>query len=140
MVKYAVLTNAVVRKGDKVLVIKRASTETYHAGKWSIPGGKLEYEEDTFDALEQNVKKEIREEAGMEVSNVRHLLNNIFVREDNELKLVVVFLCDYVVGSYEPNDEASEAKWITKEEAIAMEFSHENVRNYIIAGFNYENI
>jgi 8-oxo-dGTP pyrophosphatase MutT (NUDIX family) len=140
MVKYAVLTNGVVRKGDRMLVIKRSSKEVYHAGKWSIPGGKLEYEEDTFDALEQNVKKEIREETGIEVSNIRHLLNNIFLREDGELKLVVVFLCDYASGEYEPTDETDEAKWITKEEAMNMEFSHENVKNYLIAGFNYEKI
>ena len=40
--KYTVLVNAVVVKDGKILLSQRSWEDEHGAGKWTIPGGKLE--------------------------------------------------------------------------------------------------
>ena len=39
--KHIVAVNAVIKKDNKILIVKRASHEIAHAGKWAFPGGKV---------------------------------------------------------------------------------------------------
>src|SRR5207244_4519406 len=56
----------VVRKnerGHEVLLVRRAATARFGAGKWCIPCGYVEWGEDVRDA----VRRELREECGIDV-------------------------------------------------------------------------
>lgn len=56
-----------VLKDGKVLLGKRLSS--HGAGEYSFPGGKLEH----LESIEDCAKRETREEAGIEIQNVRFL-------------------------------------------------------------------
>jgi 8-oxo-dGTP diphosphatase len=64
-------------------------------GSWSVPGGWLEYQE----SFEDCAKREIAEETGMQITNVRFmaLTNNIFKDEDVH-SLTVWLESDWVSG------------------------------------------
>ena len=53
---------AVLRRGDQVLVARRASGQR-HAGRWEFPGGKLE----SAETPEQCLVRELREEMNAEI-------------------------------------------------------------------------
>jgi 8-oxo-dGTP diphosphatase len=67
----------VFRDGKFLMGKRRGSHGT---GTWSVPGGWLEYRE----SLEDASKREIKEETGIEITNVTFgaLTNNIFKDED----------------------------------------------------------
>ncbi len=56
-----------VLKDGKVLVGKRRGT--HGAGEWAWPGGHMEH----MESFEQCARREVREETGMEIKNVRFL-------------------------------------------------------------------
>ena len=99
-----------VWKDGKFLMGQRVGK--HGQGSWSVPGGWLEYRE-SFDAC---AKREIREETGMEITNVRFmaLTNNIF--EDEDIHSLTIWLeSDWVSGEptiLEP-DKFIDQAWFT---------------------------
>ena len=70
---------AVVWKEDRVLMIRRANDPG--AGRWSIPGGKLEFGETT----EQAVLREIMEETAVRCEPIALIgVYDAFVRNDQK--------------------------------------------------------
>lgn len=69
-----------VWKDGKFLVGKRGSASTHGKATWSIPGGKL----DIGETWEECAKREVLEETGLQITNVRFLAvtNDIFTDED----------------------------------------------------------
>jgi 8-oxo-dGTP diphosphatase len=59
---------AVIRKGERVMIARRKSTDRF-AGQWEFPGGKIEPGETPEGCL----KREIMEEFGVETRIGRHL-------------------------------------------------------------------
>jgi 8-oxo-dGTP diphosphatase len=99
-----------VWKDGKFLMGQRVGK--HGEGSWSVPGGWLEYRE-TF---EDCAKREIAEETGMEITNVRFmaLTNNIFKDEDIH-SLTVWLESDWVSGEptiLEP-DKFVQQEWYT---------------------------
>lgn len=109
---------AVVFRGENVLLIKRGKPP--FEGQWSIPGGALEYGE----ALHDAVRREVREETGVEITILRLL--DVFEappREANGEFLRHTVLIDYVAewASGEPvaGDDAADAAFAPLETALA---------------------
>jgi len=98
-----------VFKDGKFLMLKRAGK---HApGTWSVPGGWQEFGE-TF---EQTSRREIAEEVGLEIGNVRFgALTNNFFPEENIHSVSVMTISDWVSGQeaiLEP-DKCTELRWV----------------------------
>lgn len=80
-------------------------------GSWSVPGGWLEYQE----SLEDASVREIKEETGLDITNVRFgaLTNNIFADEEIH-SLTVWMTSNWVSGEptiTEP-DKFIEQRWV----------------------------
>ena len=104
----------IVRDG-KAIIIKRGN-EPYK-GQWSIPGGRVELGETLHDA----VKRELREETGLDV-RVGPLIE-VFerIQHDDEPAVryhfvIIDYLCTCDGGVLCAGDDAADAKWVTSEE------------------------
>ena len=120
----------------KYLVTKRAPHKKTWPGKWTVPGGGLETDDymqneatyqnsespQWYNAVESTLRREIREEVGVEVSDVQYLLDVAFIRPDATPTLVLSFYCKYARGEVVLDDDATEYAWVTAAEAKSYEF------------------
>jgi 8-oxo-dGTP diphosphatase len=86
----------IIIKDDRVLIGKRRAS--HGAGGWQFPGGHLEYGE----AIEACAQREVLEETGITISNLRHgpHTNDIFQAEGKHYVTLFV-LADYHSGTVE---------------------------------------
>lgn len=130
---YFVVNVVVYRESDKkCLILKRAMTETAHPGKYAVPGGKLEWKDldmskptrmngDIFDfenAIEDLLKREVREEAGIEIENKMSYINSVaFIRPDETPVVLVKFAGKYKSGEVKLEEGAfTDYAWVNGEE------------------------
>ncbi len=123
---YVVATGIIIRDG-KFLIVKRAPTEIAFPNRWTVPGGKLEPKDysnrtkDTpyhwFGVLERLLEREVKEEVGLDIGNVRYLTNLTFIRPDNVPVLVVSLFADHRGGEVKLSEDLTEYAWVTAEEA-----------------------
>jgi len=73
-----------VWRDGKFLVMKRSGA--HGQGTWTVPGGHLEFKE----TWEQCAKREVLEETGMEITNIRLLAatNDIFEKENKHYNTI----------------------------------------------------
>ena len=110
MPRFHVHVDAIVRRGNEILIMKRAVGAM--TGAWYVPGGSLEENE----SPEDGVRREIREETELEVANLR-LFRVWHYRQDESTPAVgITFTCE-VSGTTEPqiNEEHAAARWVTPE-------------------------
>jgi len=133
---HLVLVNAVVFKDDKVLVSRRSWDELHEPGKWTIPGGKVERTKgDVFNILEKTLKREVKEETGVEIhDDVKLIMNNTFIRSTGQHVIALVFKCEYKSGAPTPLDDTIECKWASLHEVKSMDFAP-NVKKYLLKAF-----
>ena len=134
--KYFVLVNAAVFKEGKLLLCQRSFKEQHSAGKWCIPGGKLETKE-SYNALEKTAKREVLEETGIKIQDKMKLIfNNVFEHlEDNEPVIALVFMGEYESGEAKPLDDTINVKWVAEEELDNYEFNHPTTKSYAERAF-----
>ncbi len=123
---YLVVTGIIVKDG-KFLITKRAPTEKAFPNQWTVPGGKLELDDyskrpkDTsshwYNVFEGLLKREIMEEVGLEISNIKYLTSLSYIRSDNIPTIIVSLFADYGEGEINLCPALTEYAWVTLEEA-----------------------
>jgi 8-oxo-dGTP pyrophosphatase MutT (NUDIX family) len=115
----------------KYLITKRSPHKKAWPGKWTVPGGGMEATDYTttepsfanpespqwYGALEKTLRREIREEVGLEVKDIRYLLDVAAIRPDGIPMLVLSMFCAYESGEVSLDEDATEYAWITAAEA-----------------------
>lgn len=125
---HEVAITAIVVKDGKYLITKRAKTKKRFPGYWTVPGGKLEvsdyinFKKDTefywYNVLEKVLKREVKEEVGIEINNVEYVTSLATVHKDGNPSLVISCLADYVSGDIKLQEgEIDEFAWVNLEEA-----------------------
>ena len=122
-----VVATAIVIKDGKFLIAKRSSNEKVNPGQWTVPGGKLEVNDymkrpkDTsthwYNVFETVVKREVKEETGLEIKNLKYLTSLSFIRPDGVPTIVASFFADYEHGDVKLCEDLTEFKWVNLEEA-----------------------
>jgi 8-oxo-dGTP diphosphatase len=102
----AVGVAVVVIRGDKVLVGRRRGA--HGSGRWSFPGGHLEFNE----TVENCAQREVLEETGIHLRNIRYgpFTNNIF-REERRHSVTLFVVADYAGGSEQDREPAKDECW-----------------------------
>jgi NAD+ diphosphatase len=99
-----------VRHGAELLLIRNAA---WNPGRFSLVAGFLDFGE----SLEECVQREVREEAGIEVTNIRYLGSQCWPFPSQQM---VGFLANYAGGEVRPDGvEVVEAGWF-HEDALPM--------------------
>ncbi len=113
---------ACVFKGDKILLIKRATPPS--KGLWSVPGGVIELGE-TF---EETAKREVYEECGIEIEAGEIFTVENFKVLDEEKRIQFHYIITYLIayhtgGEAYPGPEALDVYWATRQELLAIDMN-----------------
>jgi 8-oxo-dGTP diphosphatase len=124
---HIVTVTGIIEKGGKYLILKRSEKEIAYPGYWTVPGGKLvrhEYDklpatdgsDGWYDIVSRTLEKEIMEEAGLEVEDVRYLTDLTFIRPDDIPVLTLSYYCRHKNGEVKIGKDMTDYAWITPEE------------------------
>ncbi len=94
-----------VRKDGKILLAKRAKEKSAGAGEWCPPGGHLEM----YETIEECAILETREEASIEIHNIKQFLIVENTTSQNGTHYVTFhFVADWLSGDPQPQAGESE--------------------------------
>jgi len=122
-----VMTCIIYNDEGKFLVTKRSEKEKAYPGKWTVPGGGLEPDDyidtpkTTKDAwyfvVEKALRREVKEEVGVEIEKPEYLVDMIFIRPDNVPVLILSYFAKYKSGEVVLEEDDTEFRWVTSGEA-----------------------
>ncbi|MFZ2621047.1 MAG: NUDIX hydrolase [Minisyncoccia bacterium] len=115
------------------LITRRALHKKMMPGKWTIPGGGLNVDDyihgpvategapQWYGALENSMKREMKEEVALEIGKCEFLTDLTFIRPDGIPCICFSFFTPYISGKVKFDDDTDgdtiDAKWVTLEEA-----------------------
>jgi 8-oxo-dGTP diphosphatase len=123
---YIAVSGIIVKEG-KFLIAKRSDKLDAFPGQWAAPGGKLELDDyikrpqDTpnqwYNVFEDVLRREVMEETGLLIKNIKYLTSLTFIRPDKIPVAVVSLYADHAEGDVKLNDELTEYAWVDINEA-----------------------
>ena len=125
---HEVAITAIIIKDNKFLIIKRSASKRRFPNKWTVPGGKLETKnyinlpKDTefywYNVLEKVLRREVKEEVGLEIKNIEYVTSLATVHADSNPSLVISCVADYQSGNVSLQlEEASDFAWVSLDES-----------------------
>lgn len=120
---HVVFVEAWVYKDGSYLLAKRSSKDDQAAGKWAVPGGKVDMELGD-DVIENSLRREIKEEVGVEVSNFRFFSSRSFIRSSGHHVVALSFIADYQSGEAMPLEDQDEVRWVKIDEMDSLFDDH----------------
>jgi len=129
---HEIAITAIIIKNNKYLLTKRSKNKKRFPGKWTVPGGKLEIDDyikfpkDTeyywYNVLERVLKREVKEEVGININNIKYLTSLATIHSDGNPSLVISCVATYVSGKVKlQKEEAEEFCWTTRKEAAKLD-------------------
>ena len=114
-------------EAKKYLLLQRSFEKKAFPGKWTVPGGGLSTDdyvnspkttsEHWYYAVENSLRREIKEEAGIEVGELKYLCDMTFIRPDNIPVVILSFYAPYKSGEVALDKDSINYTWATYEEA-----------------------
>lgn len=136
MQQQKITASAYIHKDSKVLLVKRAETETFAPGHWELPGGHIEFGE----TVEDGLNREVQEETGLKVKFGETFHQFTYVSDnskDHYIELILTATLEDENQEVTLNpQEHSEFKWVTRGEFTGnYQDMFEFERQAIQAGF-----
>ena len=125
---HEVVITAIVIKNGKYLITRRSKNKKRYPGKWTVPGGKLEISDYVdlpketefywYNVLEKVLKREVKEEVGLEIKNIKYVTSLATIHEDGNPSLVISCLAQYASGEVRlQENETDKYEWVTLKES-----------------------
>ena len=124
--KHNICVTRIVIKDGRYLITKRSSNKRVFPDMWTAPGGNLEVEDyinrekDTsqhwYNVLEDVLRREIKEEVGLGIKNIRYLTSMTFMKGEDPVLIVSLYV-DHDIGEVKLNEESQDHKWVSLKEA-----------------------
>jgi len=123
---YISVTGILVKDG-KFLIVKRSPNEKAFPNLWTVPGGKIEkddYEtlprdtsEHWYNVFENALKREVKEEVGLDIKNIKYLTSLAFIRSDGIRVIVPSLYTEDVEGKVELCQDLVDHAWVSIKDA-----------------------
>lgn len=111
--------SAIILKNNKILITKRAIEPL--KGRWDLPGGFLELNE----TLEKGLKREIREELGVEIKIGDFIGSFVDRYAGMEWIINLYYFAKISKGKLKPDDDVAEIKWFEINKIPKLAFKHQ---------------
>jgi ADP-ribose pyrophosphatase YjhB (NUDIX family) len=115
--KSRVVVSVLIEKDGELLFGRKKANRRPYPNTWLTIGGGVDLETET---LEEGLRREVREETGLELSNIRKLAFDEDVEPDNEGKdvhyLFLTFVAQCQSGTAKAGDDIVELKWVPIED------------------------
>lgn len=118
---------AIIHKKGKYLIVKRSPNETAFPNMWTVPGGRISVEDYIalpkqvssawYGAIENTLKREVKEEVNLTVKNPRYLIDMTFIRPDGIPVVVLSYHADYKSGKVKLDKDNADFTWVSVKEA-----------------------
>ena len=131
MITRIIVAGLIKNKTGELLFCKMPKDRGVFPGKWGFPGGGIEPDE----TLETGLRRELREEIGVEVSDIQRL----FFKDGRHEKIgsdgsksdvymiFLVFTCVAESENLKLNDEFTDYKWVPEEEYATLDLNIETI-------------
>lgn len=114
----------------KCLILQRSKSEKTHPGLWGVVGGKLEWDDmrqnpvtrknfrvlDWENLIEKLIKREAKEECGLDISDLYYLDNVVYLRPDKVPTVCVKFAVKCKAGQVRLAPEFDDFAWVDEQE------------------------
>jgi len=134
--KSRVIVSAVIEKGEYLLFGKKEKDRGPYPNKMLILGGGVNLGKET---CEEAVKREAKEEAGIEIEIVEELgFDEDFEPDKNgEMThyLFIIFRAEYLSGEIKPGDDIAELTWIHKDRISGLSLCRPSIRLFKKIGY-----
>lgn len=122
-----VAVTAIIHKNGKYLITERSPNEKAFPNMWTVPGGKISVQDYIslpkttpsawYGAVEETLKREVKEEVNLEISSIRYLIDMTLMRPDGVSVIVLSFYADHKSGKVKLDDDAVDFAWVSAKEA-----------------------
>lgn len=102
--------SVLIKSNNKLLL--GISNKEPNRGMIITPGGGIEL----FERMEDTVKREIMEETGLEITNIKQLGTYEIINNPDEHRIIIYWSADYNKNSVHSATDLLDAKFYTKEE------------------------
>ena len=121
----------IINKCNELLVVRRAKEPA--KGTLDLPGGFV----DMGETVEEGMRREIKEETGLEVNDIRYLFSspNLYMYSGmgiHTIDMVYLVPLDNGTIDVQASDDAAEAIWIPINKVNPAEFGLTSIRNAVI--------
>ena len=127
---FIVAQKAAIRKGDKLLILKRSPDDSSYPSHWDFPGGTLETGEDPKKGLE----REVLEESALVAKTLKPVFTFREIVIGRQVFFVVYECTQFSGNSIKLSGEHMEYRWATREEILGLK-----AENYLIAYLKNKN-
>ncbi len=110
---------AIVLNAENKLLLLQRSEKSGNGGKWSVPGGALEFSEEPLAGIE----REIEEETQLKVSSIQPYHVKSYINQDGDFVVIIGYLCKAETDQVKLNWEHDNFQWLTKDEALKHELT-----------------
>jgi 8-oxo-dGTP diphosphatase len=125
---HEVVITAIIVNGGKYLITRRSLNKKRFPGMWTVPGGHLETKDyiglskETefywYNVLEKVLKREVKEEVGVQIKNIEYVTSLATIHTDGNPSLVISCIADYVKGKIKlQKEETDKFAWVSLKEA-----------------------
>lgn len=119
-----IVTTAIVKRGNKYLLLKRSEHNLTNVNRWQFPEGGMDFKEKALDSL----KRELKEETNLDLISAKFLdvTNHIlkYFRQDVLYIIRVIFLCK-AKGTIKLSNEHKDYGWFTKAQIRKLPLNRE---------------
>jgi 8-oxo-dGTP diphosphatase len=108
--KYKIAVKGIIRReGGDILIVRRSEKDKFLPNIWETIGGEMT---DSDKTPQEALKREMMEEAGLEVKVGEPFNVFTFINNEGEMKAGITFICDYLSGEVSLSAEHAEYAWV----------------------------